>query len=133
MFKPEFVQRVIRFGIVGGGVMLVFTALNWLLAPRLGNDAAFLVAYVPAVALHFCLNKWWTFGCTRSDTGRQVGAYLVMVGVTFLIQASVFKLLTHFFPAMPSWQAAGAANAVQMAVTFVVMQRRIFVRPATQA
>lgn len=132
MFKPELVRRVIRFGLVGVVVMLVFTALNWLLAPRLGEDPAFLAAYVPAVALHFCLNKWWTFGCTRNDTGRQVGAYLVMVGVTFLIQAAVFKLLTHFTP-MPSWLAAGTANVAQMFVTFLVMQRRVFVGPAPQA
>ena len=132
MFKPDLVKTVIRFGVVGGLVMLAFTGLNWLLAPLLGTDPAFIVAYVPAVILHFCLNKWWTFGCKRNDTSRQVGAYLLMVGVTFLIQAAVFKLLTHF-TSMPSWQAAALANVAQMAVTFVVMQRRIFVGSATQA
>ncbi len=105
--------------------MGVFTGLNWLLAPMLGEDPAFLVAYVPAVALHFCLNKWWTFGCTRQDSGRQLGEYFAMVLVTFLIQAAVFKLLTHFTE-LPSWIAAGVANVAQMAVTFVAMQRRIF-------
>jgi putative flippase GtrA len=125
MFKPEFVRRMLRFGIVGGLVMLVFTGLNWLLAPLLGEDPAFLTAYVPAVALHFCLNKWWTFGCTRQDSGRQLREYFAMVLLTFLIQAAVFKLLTHF-SGLPSWIAAGAANAAQMAVTFVAMQRRIF-------
>ena len=67
------------------------------------------LGYVPAVALHFCLNKWWTFGSKREDTGRQVGEYLLMVFVTFLIQAGVFKLLTAFTP-LPSWLAAAAAN-----------------------
>jgi putative flippase GtrA len=125
MLNPALVRRILRFGVVGGVVMGVFMGLNWLLAPRIGKDAAFLAAYVPAVALHFCLNKWWTFGCARSDSGRQVGEYLVMVLVTFLIQAAVFKLLTHF-TTLPSWLAAGAANAAQIAVTFFVMQRRIF-------
>jgi putative flippase GtrA len=132
MFKPELVRRVVRFGIVGGVVMGVFTGLNWLLAPKLGQDPAFLVAYVPAVALHFCLNKWWTFGCTRQDAGRQAGEYFAMVLVTFLIQAAVFKLLTHFTE-LPSWVAAGVANVAQMAVTFVVMQRRIFSGQAGRA
>src|ERR1700712_615267 len=91
MFKPELVLRVVRFGIVGVMVMLVFMGLNWLLAPHLGKDVAFIVAYVPAVALHFCLNKWWTFGNARAGSRRQVGEYLLMVLVTFLIQAAVFK------------------------------------------
>jgi putative flippase GtrA len=130
MFKPELVRRIVRFGVVGGLVMLVFMGLNALLAPRLGKDAAFLVAYVPAVALHFCLNKYWTFGSTRTDSGKQVGEYLLMVFVTFLIQAGVFKLLTTFTP-LPSWLAAGAANAAQMAITFVVMQRRVFAGPVS--
>jgi putative flippase GtrA len=131
MFKPELIRRVVRFGAVGGLVMLVFMGLNWLLEPRLGRDGAFLVAYPPAVLLHFCLNKWWTFGCARSDSGRQVGEYLLMVLVTFVIQAVVFKALTHFTP-LPSWLAAGAANLAQMAVTFLVMQNRIFA-PAADA
>ena len=125
MFKPELVRRVIRFALVGGIVMLVFMGLNWLLAPRLGPDIAFFAAYVPAVTLHFCLNKWWTFGSNRTDAGKQVGEYLLMVFVTFLIQTAVFKLLLHFTP-LPSWLAAGAANAAQMVITFLVMQRRIF-------
>jgi putative flippase GtrA len=125
MFKPELMRRILRFGVVGVAVMLFFTGLNWLLAPRLGADGAFLAAYVPAVALHFCLNKWWTFGSARADTGRQVGEYLLMVLVTFLIQAGVFKLLTAFTP-LPSWLAAAAANAAQMAITFLVMQWRVF-------
>jgi putative flippase GtrA len=132
MFKPELIRRLLRFGIVGIIVMGVFMGLNWLLAPSLGKDGAFLAAYVPAVSLHFCLNKWWTFGCERTDSTRQVGEYLVMVFVTFLIQAAVFKTLTSF-TALPSWLAAGAANAAQMIVTFVVMQRRIFARATSVA
>lgn len=125
MFKPELIRRVLRFGLVGVVVMLVFMGLNWLLAPVLGRDGAFLAAYPPAVALHFGLNKWWTFGGARGDATRQVGEYLLMVLATFLIQAAVFKLLTHF-TTMPSWVDAGMANAAQMIVTFLVMQRRIF-------
>lgn len=122
---PPFAERILRYAIVGVLVMGVFTGLNWLLGHRLGKDFSFILAYPPAVALHFWLNKKWTFGCVRTDAGRQVSEYFLMVVVTFLIQAAVFKVLTTS-TSMPGWVAAGAANAAQMAITFFAMQLRIF-------
>jgi len=125
MTKPTLFQRLLRYGVVGGLVMAVFTGLNWLLGHRMGKDLAFIIAYPPAVTLHFLLNKNWTFGSNRTDSGRQVSEYLAMVFVTFVIQAAVFKVLSST-TTLPGWAAAGAANAAQMAITFFVMQYRIF-------
>ena len=105
--------------------MGVFIGLNWLLGHRFGKDASFIMAYPPAVSLHFWLNKRWTFGCARTDFHRQVSEYLLMVLITFLIQAAVFKLLTAL-TSLPGWAAAGAANAAQMAITYFAMHLRIF-------
>jgi putative flippase GtrA len=122
---PPVFARVLRYGTVGLLVMGVFTGLNWLLGHRFGKDASFILAYPPAVALHFWLNKKWTFGCARVDAGRQVSEYLVMVLITFFIQAAVFKILTTW-TTLPGWVAAGGANAAQMTITFFAMQFRIF-------
>ena len=105
--------------------MMFFVAANWLLGHWMGKQAAFLVAYPPTLALHFSLNKWWTFGCQRTDAVRQVSEYLAMAAVTFVIQWAVFTAMVNWTPA-PGWLAAGVANAAQMLVTFVVMQRRVF-------
>jgi putative flippase GtrA len=122
---PTLKARIIRYGIVGGLVMGVFTGLNWVFGHYFGKDVSFILAYPPAVTLHFWLNKKWTFGCVRTDAARQVSEYLLMVGVTFLIQAAVFKLLTTT-TTLPGWAAAGGANAAQMAITFFAMQFGIF-------
>lgn len=122
---PPMAARIVRYGIVGVVVMAVFIGLNWLLGHRFGKDASFIMAYPPAVSLHFWLNKRWTFGCARTDIHRQVSEYLLMVLVTFLIQAAVFKLLTAA-TSLPGWAAAGAANAAQMAITYFAMHLRIF-------
>lgn len=127
MTTPTLFQRVLRYGVVGGLVMGVFTGLNWLLGHWFGKDLSFLIAYPPAVSLHFWLNKKWTFGCTRTDSARQLSEYLVMVLVTFAIQALVFKALTAS-TSLPGWAAAGAANAAQMVITFLAMQFHIFGR-----
>jgi putative flippase GtrA len=127
MTTPTLFQRLLRYGVVGGLVMGVFTGLNWLFGHWLGKDLSFVLAYPPAVTLHFWLNKTWTFGCVRTDAARQLSEYAVMVLVTFAIQYSVFKALTAA-TSLPGWAAAGAANAAQMIVTFLVMQYRIFGR-----
>lgn len=120
---------MLRFAVVGLVVMLVFMGLNWLLGHGLGKQAAFLLSYPPALGLHFCLNRRWTFGCRRPDLHRQVRDYLAMVVATFLIQWAVFSALEAWTP-LPGWIAAGVANAAQIAVTFVVMQRRVFAAPS---
>lgn len=123
--SAEKLKQVVRFAIVGGGVMLFFMVLNGFFGRWWPAQVAFLAAYPPALALHFGLNKWWTFGSTRTDTTRQLGEYLAMVVVTFAIQWTVFTgvMLTT---AWPGWLAAGLANLAQMIVTFLMMQRRIF-------
>jgi putative flippase GtrA len=127
MTTPTLSQRVLRYAVVGGLVTGVFTGLNWLLGHSFGKDLSFLIAYPPAVTLHFLLNKKWTFGCSRTDSTRQVSEYLLMVLVTFVIQAAVFKALTAS-TSLPGWAAAAAANAAQMVITFLAMQFHIFGR-----
>jgi putative flippase GtrA len=117
--------KVLRFAVVGIVVMIFFTGLNWLFGHWLGKDPSFLLAYPPALALHFWLNKTWTFGSTRTDSTRQVSEYIVMVIVTFVIQAAVFKGLTAATN-LPGWAAACAANGAQMIITFLAMQFRVF-------
>src|ERR1019366_1657496 len=103
----------VRYAIVGLTVMAFFMGLNAALGHWFRPQAAFLISYVPAVALHFSLNKWWTFGCQRTDAARQVAEYLGMVGVTFVVQWGVFTLAHGFWGVRP-WLAAGLANATQM-------------------
>ena len=133
MLKPDLILKLLRFAAVGLAVMGVFMGLNWFLGHWLGEQAAFLCAYPPSVGLHFALNKRWTFGDRRAASTRQVGEYLLMVAVTFAIQWSVFTAL-RAWTALPGWLAAGAANVAQMAVSFGMMQVRIFAatRPATE-
>jgi len=56
---------------------------------------------------------------------QQIAEYLVMVGVTFIIQWTVFTALSVWTP-LAGGLAAAAANAAQMIVTFVILQQRIF-------
>ncbi len=130
MLKPQLFSKLMRFAVVGVVVMMVFMGLNWLWGRWVGKQAAFLLSYPPALGLHFYLNRRWTFGCRRTDVPRQIRDYLAMVAATFLVQWAVFSALAAWTP-LPGWLEAGVANAAQMAITFVVMQRRVFAEPST--
>lgn len=123
--KSELFRRVFRFAVVGATVMFFFMGLNWLFGRWVGASMAFLLAYPPALILHYVLNKWWTFGCERTDTIRQVSEYLGMVLVTFIVQY-VFFWIAHEKMGLAGWLSAGFANAAQMVLSFVIMQRRVF-------
>lgn len=123
--KPELVRRLLRFAFVGCAVMIFFMALNWLFGRWVGSTLAFLLAYPPALALHYTLNKRWTFGCARNDHVRQVSEYLGMVAVTFVVQYAFFWLANGWL-GLSGWLSAGIANAAQMVLTYLIMQRRVF-------
>lgn len=119
--------RLMRFACVGGAVTVFFMAFNALLARGfgLGADSAFLASYPPALALHFTLNKIWTFGDRRATSARHLGEYLFSVVVTFLIQWPAFIALHGMFK-LPGWIAAGGANVVQMTASYLFLRHRVF-------
>ncbi len=102
-------------------------ALNALLARGFGwgAQAAFLASYPPALALHFTLNKLWTFRDNRATSARHIGDYLFSVVATFLIQWPAFTALHEMFN-LPGWLAAGCANAIQMTASYLLLKRRVF-------
>jgi len=124
--------KLLRFAAVGLAVMVVFMALNWLLGRFMGAQAAFLCAYPPALLLHFLLNKIWTFENREKVSGRQVREYFFMVALTFAIQWGAFTAVRTWTP-WPAWAAAGLANVAQMAVSFLIMQARVFAHRAPRA
>jgi putative flippase GtrA len=129
LLQSEHFHRLLRYALVGLLVLGVFTGLNWLFGRQFGKDLSFILAYPPAAALHFWLNKKWTFGCKRTDSSRQVSEYLVMALATFAVQALVFKALTAETN-LPGWAAAMSASVAQMSITFVAMQFKIFKKVA---
>ena len=119
--------RVARFAAVGGIVTLFFMALNALFGRvfGLGPQVSFLAAYPPALALHFLLNKLWTFGDRSATTHHQMGEYLFSVVVTFLIQWPSF-LFFQKVVGLPGWFSAGMANLLQMSASYALLRWRVF-------
>jgi len=68
-------HRFIRFGLVGGVVALFDFAWIWVFLLFLPRLAAVAVAYLLAVSLHFCLNRWWVFAAADAPARGQLGRY----------------------------------------------------------
>src|SRR5271157_449715 len=119
--------RLVRFACVGGVVTVFFMGFNALLARGFGfgSQSAFLASYPPALALHFTLNKIWTFGDRRATSSRHVGDYLFSVVVAFLIKWPAFTALHGMFR-FPGWVAAGGANVIQMTASYLFLRHRVF-------
>ena len=126
-YRRIFAGRIARFAAVGGIVTVCFMALNAFFGRIVGlrPEVAFFVSYPPALALHFLLNKLWTFGDRRTTTHPQVGEYIFSVVVTFLIQWPAFRVLQKGV-GLPGWVAAGGANLLQMSASYALLRWKVF-------
>lgn len=85
-------REVAKFLTVGAVSAVVDFGVLYLAALAVGARAGFFVAYPSGVLTHFLLNKYWTFGCTRTDWAKQVVQYAVSVAAAFVVQAAVYAL-----------------------------------------
>lgn len=71
-----------------------FTLL-WLFAHVLPKLVAVSAAYLLAVTLHFCLNKWWVFQAGQTPVGRQLPRYIVTVAACWCCTVVAVWLSLH--------------------------------------
>ena len=60
--------------------------------PVLAPLAAVGLAYLLAVALHFCLNRWWVFAATDAPAVGQLKRYVLVVGACWVCTLAVVAL-----------------------------------------
>jgi putative flippase GtrA len=125
MIKQELFLKLLRFGITGGLSALTLMGLTQLFAGWWGKQIGFLTAYPVALFVHFSLNKWWTFNSRTKVDVRQVRDYGLLSLATFLLQWSVYTLVTSWLKA-PLFIGTLSSVAAQMALSFIVMERRVF-------
>ncbi len=94
----EQLWRAFRFGSTGVVVCAVDLALVWVLSHFLWPAIAVSTAYLTAVCLHFCLNKWWVFKNHEANYGSQTLRYGLTVLAcwlcTLLVFSAALRLLT---------------------------------------
>jgi putative flippase GtrA len=95
MLHVVFNRELAKFLAVGAiSAAADFTVL-YVVSRFAGPATAFLAAYPVGAAVHFSLNKFWTFGCLRRDYARQIFQYGATVFATFLVQSVVYAVVVR--------------------------------------
>ncbi|MES2696856.1 MAG: GtrA family protein [Verrucomicrobiota bacterium] len=117
--------RLARFLAVGAGTALVQLAVLKALKPKLGETWAFTCSWVVSTTTHYLANRFWALPSTRGDTTQQAGEYLVAVGLSYLINLGMFKLLRNKFGLSTTWSTLLAIPPSTI-VVFLILNFRVF-------
>lgn len=117
--------RMLRFLIVGAGSALVQVAVLRTLRPKLGETWAFTVSWVVSTTTHYFANRFWALPSGRQDAAQQFGEYMIAVGLSYLINLGMFKLLRNKFKLSPTWATLWAIPPSTI-VVFLILNYRVF-------
>lgn len=101
MDKKVEITKFIRFCIVGlfntAVTFVVFTLLRWL---SCGLYFSNIISYIAGVVNSFVWNKTWVYGSRNSKWLKEAFVFLILFGISYLIQLIVFKTSLNYVPEM---------------------------------
>jgi putative flippase GtrA len=122
------VKKLLRFCVVGGVVAVFDFGLIWIFVHAIPRLAAVAVAYLLAVALHFCLNRWWVFAAADVPAASQLPPYFLTVLACWLCTVGVAALTLATFTDNV-FVAKSLAIPCATLLGFVLMRRFVFRHP----
>ena len=96
MFDRESAHKILRFCLTGGFVSGIDLAMLWLWSRFTPAPVAATAAYLIAVTVHFCLNKWWVFQNRGETNDAQIVRYVLTVGACYLCMITSFSMALRF-------------------------------------
>ena len=88
---------------------------------------AFSLSWVVSTTTHYLANRFWALPSGRIDHTQQFGEYLIAVGLSYVINLSVFKLLRVKFNFSATWATLWAIPPSTI-VVFLILNFRVFGR-----
>ncbi|MEN9932605.1 MAG: hypothetical protein RIS17_1178 [Pseudomonadota bacterium] len=119
--------QFLRFGVVGVANTALTTGLVWLLAPHVGVTAASVLGYAAGVVQSFLVNRFWTFGATRTGgAGRWQGEALRFIAVNLACGALFTSVTTIGEPMIGLLPATLAGVALVTPLGFILNRFVVF-------
>lgn len=116
----------LRFGLVGlANTLFGLAVIMAVLAAGFGDYAANLCGYTLGLALSFALNRTWTFGVRGLVEWREAGAFLLAVGLSYLINLGLLSAM-RALGYRESVVGQGAAMLAYSVCFFLLSRRFVF-------
>lgn len=118
--------QLLRFGLVGvANTVVGLAVIMALLAAGAGDYAANLCGYGVGLALSFALNRAWTFGVNGAVDWREAAAFLIVVGLSYLVNLGVLGAMRGlgFYESLVG---QGAAMLAYSACFFLLSRRYVY-------
>jgi putative flippase GtrA len=133
---PGLLGQLIRFGLIGGFCALVdfgtyqgLRALGMDVTPWV--DIARALSFIVGTTTAFFLNRKFTFAGGRQEGARQIGGFVLLYAVTFLVAVGVNRTMLHVLPDS-AWKATFGwvvSQATATVINFVMLKWVVFREP----
>jgi putative flippase GtrA len=127
--RPALAERMIRFLLVGGLTFVAYYALLYILHTGAGMSypLAIAISYGFALALHFLINRSFTFSGQRGRASQQLCRYALIALVNYCTQILIVRVLFETIGFGFYWSAI-IAVATTTLTGFVLLDKWVFTR-----
>jgi putative flippase GtrA len=127
------VKRIVRFLLVGGLIFVVYYSSLYLLHTGVGMryPLAVAISYSLAVALHFLLNRSFTFAASSGQWSQHLWRYSVTALANYCAQILIIRALFDKIGLGFYWSAT-VAVATTTLTGFILLNNWVFTRAKDQ-
>lgn len=125
--RREMLGQLVRFGVVGIGLTLLYAAVYWPLATYVMWPVfAVIIAFVVAVTVGFFLHSRWSFkGHGKVEDPRTKGQFLIVQTIGMALNALFTWIATDILHG-PTWWPLVPAVLITPFVTFALNRWWVF-------
>jgi len=118
--------QLFRFGVVGVGLTILYSAIYLPLAARMWPVYAVVIAFLVAVGVGFFLHSRISFrGHGKTEDHRRKVQFFVVQTFGFILNA-IFAWINHDLLHWPNWCALVPAVLITPVATFVLQRLWVF-------
>jgi putative flippase GtrA len=95
MLEPDFINKFLKFGVVGASGMLVDFGFTFLLKEKflVQKYVANAVGFTMAVISNYILNRWWTFESMNNQVIREFSSFALVAVIGLGINTLILWML----------------------------------------
>jgi len=126
-FRGDFLQRLIKFGFVGGTIFIINTTLIWVVRRGLGFEGFLSIwgVFLIITVCHFLLNNYFVFRDSNALYKKRILRYIIFLFFSTLMNSLIVNsFLTYVIDNV--LYATIVTTAVMFLLNFSVLNKYVF-------